>query len=98
MQVKDEVLTLLALTHKTGIGKTSGSPYDFYTVDLGDEEFNKLSATVGDSVKDFGGNLPDFLIGHAEEKRKVVVDLDVKPDARGYGVKLVLTKVRPFEE
>jgi len=94
MKVKDEIVTLLETRHLTGVGKSSGKPYDFYTIVVGDDDFNKFEATVGrEDLVD--GVLPSWLVEIMEQRGQIVVDLVLTPEERN--IKLRIENLRPIK-
>jgi len=95
MYIKDEVMTLVSVTHRSGISK-AGSNYDFYLATLADDRFNRFDAMVTDGLKTFDGKLVPLLQSFLEGKESVeplpvVVNLILSP--RGMGLTLSLLTV-----
>jgi len=95
MMIRDEIMTLLEVKHLEGVGKSSGKPYSFYTLILGDDEYNKLPCNIGreDLVE---GLMPNWIFDAAEKKLEIVCDLELLP--KEFDVKLIASNIRPSRE
>jgi len=75
MRCKDEVVKVLDSRHLVGTSKKSGKPYDFHTLVVGDEMYNKFEVTVDkDDLVD--GVMPPFLQKAIENQGEIVADFD----------------------
>lgn len=94
MYINEEEMVLLSCTRKTGIGKKSGQPYDFYIAQLGDAQFNKFDAIVSDDLKTFDGSLVPILRQAAEgDERPVKVLASFTLVPRGFSLSLTLRRI-----
>jgi len=78
MFVRDEIITLISVDLKEGVGKKSGKPYRFYVVTFADDEMNRLPATFakGEFDEDV---IPEWIFRTAEKKGKVSATLEFLP-------------------
>jgi len=78
MKIEQEIVTLIAVDHKEGVGKKSGKPYSFDSIRFADDDLNRFQGNLGRDV--FPDNvIPDWVFDAAEEKAKVVIDFEIIP-------------------
>jgi len=94
MRVIDEVVTLLELIKKEGVGKTSGKPYSFYVGYIGDDEFNKLPVNLDRSIAE-DGVVPEWIFTAADKKDRIVCDLNFIQ--KGFDIKAEISNIRKYE-
>lgn len=87
MVLKSIAMTLLKVEHKSGTGKASGKPYDFYTATLVDDDSNVFALNVSDDITSMVKDMS------ALRNVEVVVDVDFKP--KGFGISGTLTSIVP---
>jgi len=92
MYVHDEVLKLVDIGVKTGTGKKSGKPYAIPFVALGDDEYNRLSANLDESLL-VDGQIPDAL--YELRGKSVVCVLEVVP--KGFDLSMKVRKIAAME-
>jgi len=82
MRFQDVEATLIKCDHRTGIsGPAKGSkPYDFYTIELVDGEYNKFESVVPRSAT-IDGVVPEWI--REAKDVKVILDVEFKPIPAG---------------
>jgi len=87
MKFEKVILTALDVRHMQGTSKSSGKPYDFNVLVVGDEDYNRFETTVSrdDLVE---GALPQFLLDAVENKAEIVCDVVITPDERNVKLRI----------
>lgn len=88
MKIENVILKLVDLQHRTGKAKETGNAYDFYTIIVVDEDYNRFQSTLN---RDDLANLA-AITTYAEEKEDIICDLIMTPDE--YMVKLRIENIR----
>jgi len=90
MVFKDAILKIVTLSHRTGKARATGNPYDFYTLELVDEDYNKFETTLGEGDL---GNLEE-ISSWAKNKNDVVCDV-VIGKGEGRAITMRIENIRP---
>jgi len=87
MKFEKVILTALDIRHMSGTSKSTGKPYDFNVLVVGDEDYNRFETTIArdDLVE---GAVPQFLLDAVETKSEIVCDVTITPDERNVKLRL----------
>jgi len=91
MIVKDLALTVLAFEHKTGTGKTSGKPYDFYAARVVDADGQVFQMNLDREISPKNPKDDETLLAF----RNLAVKASVKFTPKSFDVSATLTDFEP---
>jgi len=84
MKVRNIPLTLLKIENKSGTGKVSGKPYNFFTASVVDDDANVFQLNLADDVAGMLGEA-----GLKARNQAVTADIEFKPKGFDIGGTLI---------